>query len=241
MTAVLDVLRQNGIAVLPDGLTMEQAGEIHDYLRGRPCYTKHVKVYSDGVPRSFDEVSAVSDVWCHDMADTIQAPHLWEFALSQIPLMRDYLGALPRLYSLNAFWSKAGPEVPDPAIQAWHRDNDDTRFCAVFLYGTDVIADQYGPHRFRRGTQVGGGQEDGPELAVYGMAGTAFAANTHGMHMGGKPQSGQPRLLLWARFGISDPPESYVWDKLEPAPADLLGERYPADPELREIVKLVAR
>jgi hypothetical protein len=236
----IERLRRDGIAVLPAGLTLGQVVDVRAYLKTRPAYSSHVRVYSDGVARSWHEAAEMFDVWCHAMEDAILAPHVLELALSYVPLMRDYLGQPPLLYSMNAFWSRGGVEPLNPAIQAWHRDNDDTRFCAIFVYGTDVLDDAHGPHRFRAGTHVGGGIEDGPEVVIYGPAGTAFAAHTHGMHMGGKPTA-DIRLLMWARFGVSDPPESYRWDKLEPIDATRLGDRYPTDPRLRDVIKLVVR
>ncbi len=234
---ILDDLHQAGITMLPP-LTPEQITEVRDHLRKTTAYTEHVQAYSDGAARDFDYTAEGTEIWCHAMADVVAAPHFFEFALQQVELARAYLEALPRLYSMNAFWTRPGTRAPVAYLQEWHRDNDDDRFLAFFVYGTDVEEEADGPHEFQIGTHLG--LESGGPLSVLGTAGTAWAADTHGLHRGSKPKRGH-RLLLWARYGVSDPPRAYLQDRLEPVPAEVLGDRYPADPELREIVRLVVR
>jgi hypothetical protein len=57
--------------------------------------------------------------------------------------------------------------------------------------------------------------------------------------MGERPRAGC-RLLLWARWGVSERPVTYDVDELAPVPAALLGDRYPSDPAARAAVRLVA-
>ncbi len=237
LSVILDTLRQAGIALLPP-MAPEQIAEIRDHLRATPAYTEHVQAYSDGAARNFDHTAEGTEIWCHAMSDVVAAPHFFEFALAQVELARAYLEALPRLYSMNAFWTRPGTRAPVAHLQEWHRDNDDDRFLAFFVYGTDVEEEADGPHEYQLGTHHGG--EPGGPISVFGPAGTAWAADTHGLHRGPKPARGH-RLLLWARYGVSDPPRAYLQDRLESVPAGVLGDRYPSDPELREIVRLVVQ
>ena len=236
--SALDVLNRDGIAVLREHLSNRQMLEIRQYLKGSACYGAHVKAQSDGVAHWFHDAREKFEVWCHDMQTIVTCPHVWEFALAQVPLARDYLGTTPRLYSINAFWTRPGVNPPIGYLQGWHRDYDDKKFVAIFIYGSDVMIDQDGPHCFRMGTQ--NGADFGPIKTVFGVAGTAFAADTRGYHMGGKPLRGE-RLLIWSRWGISNPPASYGGDKLSPVSKDLLGDRYPTDPAMQEMVRLVCR
>lgn len=224
-------------------LTPEQAADIADHLRCAPCYPAHVKVHGDGTPRSFDEIRQTHDLWCHDMHDVVLAPHLWELIVSLIPTAEAYLEARPNLYSVNAFWSRPSNDVAWKDLQTYHRDKDDDRFLALFVYGTDVLDINDGPHLFRVGTHLRLDleaeqcfEQEFQPISIYGPAGTAFLADTRGLHMGCKPRRGE-RLLLWARWGVSARPASYSWDKLEPVE---IGDRYHIDPETRELVKLVA-
>ena len=243
----LATLRRDGIVPVYPPLGAGQAAELAAYLRAAPCYPGHVRVYGDGMPRSFAETAVMTDVWCHNMETVVLAPHVWDLAISLLPAAAQYLDAPPRLYSMNAFWARASDAAPRLDLQTWHRDRDDERFLALFVYGTDVLTEADGPHRFMLGSH----DERGPvygdpdvggyfALPVYGRAGTAFLADTRGLHMGVKPTSAEPRLILWARYGVSERPWAYTNDRLEPVDARRLGERYPADAATRELVRLVA-
>lgn len=80
----------------------------------------------------------------------------------------------------------------------------------------------------------------GSTRTVYGPPGTAFLADTRGLHMGERPTTG-PRLLLWARWGVSERPWAYDNDQTVPVDRATLGDRYPNDSRLRELVSLVVR
>jgi len=231
----LKTLRRDGVALLPLGLGPAQAAELAAHLRASPCYPGHVKVYGDGQPRAFEEIRETHDLWCHDMRDVVLAPHLWDLVVSLLPAAEAYLGQPPRLYSVNAFWSRPSGDPAWRDLQTFHRDRDDDRFLALFVYGTDVVEPVDGPHRFVRGSHEGWSEDLEDSVNVYGRAGTAFLADTRGLHMGLKPTRGE-RLLLWARWGVSDPPPSYLWDQLTPVE---VGDRYAIDARTRELVKLV--
>lgn len=239
---MIDDLRRDGIARVYPPLGTAQASEVAAYLRAAPCYPGHVRVYGDGIARSWDETAALTDVWCHDMETVVLAPHLWDMAISLLPTAAQYLDAPPRLYSMNAFWTRASDGPPRSDLQTYHRDHDDDRFLALFVYGTDVLRYPDGPHRFRVGTHLT--DDDDPldptvDREIYGPAGTAFLADTRGLHMGVKPTSPDPRLIIWARWGVSERPWSYGQDRLFPVDRAVLGDRYPADAETRDLVKLV--
>jgi hypothetical protein len=237
--SVVDALRLNGIAPVYSPIDRGQAREIADYLRASPCYVGHVKVYGDGIARSFDDIAAMTDVWCHDMETIVRAPYVWDLMISLLPTAARYLDTItPRLYSMNAFWTRPSDEPVRVDLQSWHRDKDDSRFLALFIYGTDVLNKYDGPHMFKEGTHVG--TDDGTPRPIYGPAGTAFLADTRGLHMGMKPINRAPRLLVWARWGVSERPWSYDQDQLSPVDAALLGDRYPVDSATRDLVRLVA-
>ena len=222
-------LRYDGIVgVAP----MRGTEEMLAYLKTRPTYHGHVKGASVAVHQPGN-----STCWAPE--DVLAAPHFFEFAMSVLPLVKEYLGPHPLLYSVNAFttYPIMGPMNPD--IQAWHRDRDDEKFLALFVYLTDVNLAADGAHLFQRGTQrckANGGEVQ----EVTGAAGTAFLADTSGLHMGIRPAL-YPRTLAWARWCISDPPASYRWDKQQPCSRDVLGARYPTDVVLQDLLRLVVQ
>jgi len=63
-----------------------------------------------------------------------------------IDLIEAYLGCVPTLYSVNAWWSFPAEKPELFYSQYYHRDTDDWRFVTLFIYLTDVGADG-GPHQ----------------------------------------------------------------------------------------------
>lgn len=226
LMSLLPTLQHDGIVRVP-GLSVEQVDVIWDAVRDCPRYAGHVK--REGRPCVGMPIS------CWDMHDLIVAPHFWEWALAFTPLAEVYLGVVPLLYSMNMFESLPSELPPHPGIEVFHRDYDDVRFVALFVYLTDVHLGD-GSHLYQCGTQDGGAATR--ISAICGQRGTAFLADTRGLHRGHRPTSG-PRRMAWARWGVSDPPASYVRDQLRPMPHERLGTRYSADPGLQQRVRLV--
>lgn len=192
-------------------------------------------------------------MFCHTMTDIVVAPHILEGALSLYPLVKEYFQQEPLLYSMNCFWTQpVPPSVPKyKDTHWWHIDGDDDKQLVVFFMGTDIPTKYDGAHLYQRGShrfypnptneRLGYNFEQPPESIVetiIGDAGTIFLTDPRGMHMAPRPLH-RPRMLAWARFGVSDPPISYSWDKLSPVPRSLIRERYPQDPELQKAVHLV--
>lgn len=228
-------LRRDGIVKVP--WRMRQCFSAH--FMDLPCYNAHVKVYATEPPSMPREALAAQHwaAFSHDMSAAVTAPGLLETTLGFYGLARDYFdGEPPLLYSMNAFWTQPASGHYE-MTHGWHRDEDDRRQLVMFVFGTDVLQPHDGGHLYQKGTHRM--LPEGPVETVTGLAGTIFLVDTRGFHMGLRPGGG-PRLLLWARWGVSDPPESYVWDKLAPVPRECVPD-YPDDPALRAAVRLVVR
>jgi hypothetical protein len=125
-----------------------------------------------------------------------------------------YLGCRPTLSSVGLRWSFPSAGAPSE-VQRFHRDPDDWRFLKLFVYLTDV--DEWsGPHVYVRGSHRTGGSirarpydrrriEDrygaSSITPILGREGTAFMADTSGIHMG-MPAQNRPRLLLAAQYSL---------------------------------------
>ncbi len=226
-------LREHGYVVLP-ALRFSELAELNAFLLSRPVFADaHVPQTArnrgaGAVPRA---EAAASECVCVHTDDAILAPHLIERALAMTPVASEYLGCDPAVsYSANVFWTRPGPAGERPDIQAFHRDEDDVRFLAMFVYLTNILTaadgpqDLYGPDDVCR--------------TIYGPAGTVFLADTSRLHRGRKPTE-RERGLAWWRWGVSERPPAGVWDKIEPVPSAALAGRYPADAKLRESIKLL--
>jgi hypothetical protein len=195
------------------------------YLEGRTRYPGHVKGASVAAHQPGNST-------CWSMEDVLTAPRLLEVALALTDDVGRYLGRPPLLYSVNAFttYPISGPLNPD--IQEWHVDKDDVRFVALFVYLTDVLREEDGAHQF----QV----SDGRHMTVLGPAGMAFLADTSHLHRGLRPLQ-KNRTMAWARWCVTDPPASYLWDGQRPSDRAVLGSRYPSDKRLQESIRLVVQ
>lgn len=248
--SVYDVLAQDGIADVP-GLTLAQAQEFMNYLGKCPTWNGHVKAYSLGKPGT-TEPDATS---CWEMEHTILAPHFFERALQLTTVAEVYLGQEPVLYSVNCFTTYPGKAAPRIDLQEFHRDRDDVKFVAMFMLCSNINCKEDGAHQFvigshldmtpnfndvRRVREGDVRPVDGrPVKSVCGPTGTMFLADTWGLHRGIKPMY-KPRSIVWARWGVSDPPATYGLDQLTPIKKELLGARYPTDPRLQRIIRLIA-
>lgn len=229
-------LRKTGFAVLRP-LAPEQILETNLFLLSRQVYVE-AHVPQTARNRGADvrvnrDLASGSECICVHTDDAISAPHLLERALEHLDLASAYLGRDPAIsYSANAFWTRPGTAAIRDDIQAFHVDQDDERFLALFVYLTDVLVEDDGPQDLEG--------PDGVRRTIYGPAGTVFLADTSRSHRGRKPVSGE-RGLAWWRWGISDRPAAGVWDKIQPLPSAALADRYPRDPKLRESIRLLVR
>lgn len=217
------LLPQDGVKQI-ESLTREQAGEILAFLETKPKLQGHI----EGQP------SASQTCW--SMADVLTAPHVLETAIRWTPTAGAYLEAEPLLYSVNAFTMYPSAGLTSRDTQEFHRDKDDTKFLALFVYLTDVLIEEDGAHQYLKGTHRGTNQ--GELETITGPAGTMFLSDGRGFHRGIRPTT-HPRTILWIRWGVSDPPASYKWCGLKPVDRAWVGERYPSDPQIRKQIRLV--
>ena len=240
MSYLGDTLRKDGIVRIPKYCRTYVMRRAREYLATKPVYNSHAKVQSDQIPMPLEDAMIHHPVLCHDMVDVLNAPGILEYALQQVPLVKEYLGDDPVLYSLNAFYTMPIGNQIKGDIQAYHRDADDPKgFLALFLFGTTIDRRDEGAHMYLAGTHLGA--DNGDEREVTGQAGTAFLADPTGLHMGIKPKS-IPRMIFWVRWGRSDRPAAYDGDKLAEygAPHRLQDRSLLNDEGTRRMLRLVA-
>ena len=221
------------------------------YLKKCPAYNGHVLASGDGVPRTLEDALAQTTgtncgYACYSMADTLKGPGLMQELLPMTMLAAEYFGEEPLLYSVNAFWKKSFSDAD------WHFDQDDRKIFVMFMYGSDILVKEDGPHAYVKGSHTWSeeskdwlhtSKQQPASAAVetfYGPAGTCFFTDTRGLHKGHAPKE-TPRLLIWARWGVSDPPHAYIGDKLSPVPCSELPffEIMPLSDRTRNRLKLV--
>lgn len=247
---LLSNLQTNGVVIAPWRFGERELAETIACMDERQVWPAHVACrlkipdYPAG-GKTMREARADGEwsTFAPSMETVVCAPHWLECAISVFPLVKTYFkGDFPRLYSLLCFWTQPG-NVPYVETHDWHRDCDDHKQLGLFMFGTDVLDEGDGFHLYQRGSQNTVGDENLPPdtvAIVKGPAGTMFLEQPFGRHRGERPQN-KPRLFMWARYGVSNPPASYQWSDHKPVSRDLIGDRYPADPEIQETIRLVVR
>ncbi|MEQ8501831.1 MAG: hypothetical protein RIB84_20685 [Sneathiellaceae bacterium] len=265
-TFSVEALARDGYLPLGRLLDLPAVDRLVGFLQERPVYAAHVPVYSDGVPRSIAATRALSDYGSYKLQDVVAAPGLLDLALNEdvVALASAYLGALPYIYSIHAWWTYPGGGAPARTHRI-HRDQDDFRFLSLFVYLTDVQEPADGPTVYYAGShrkallaertvndpdpavraaadRVGrielffpprGGNatrynEALQELlaqqaaTLTGVAGSAFIADTFGLHCG-TPPARQQRLALWIRYGLY---KNWAYKTDRTAPAQLPAADY---------------
>jgi hypothetical protein len=204
-------LERDGIAMLPNLFATSELADVVGFFLNQPVAAPGGGcVARDGLP-------AGATMAAYHLATVVACPWLMT-AINRADILRlasAFLGCKPTLCSIGVRWSFPGSKVPD-ATQAFHRDPDDWRFLKLFVYLTDVVDGESGPHIFvagshntRRPLRAKTYAQEQLEArfgkqnmrAILGARGTTFIADTSGIHAGIAPQRA-PRLLLQAQYSI---------------------------------------
>lgn len=151
--AAVESLRSEGYCRFGRLLDPEGVVAARSFLESRPCYNAHAASMSDNFARRLGAGAEDFHFGSYSLSDIVRAPGLIELANSPLLIgaAEQYLGCVPTLYSLNAWWSFPSSKGPARYSQSFHRDRDDFRFCTLFIYLTDVDS-QTGPHVYVRRT-----------------------------------------------------------------------------------------
>jgi hypothetical protein len=143
------------VGLVPMGrlLSTEKAAETAAYFANLPCYGAHVAAKSDGIARNPNGAAREFPFGSYLLDDIVRAPHILELANRPeiLSVAEAYFGCVPTLYSMNAWWSFPQNDGAERITQMFHRDLDDFKFLALFVYLTDVD-ETNGPHQYVHGS-----------------------------------------------------------------------------------------
>lgn len=225
---LLPTLKNDSIARVP--MSLGNACALRTYLEQFPV---HEGPHIDCDPTNAHPLGTLREKFpmaCYRPDQVARAPGLLDTLNDPrlLDLIEQYMGCVPTLYYLNAWWTFPAKTPERMNVQYFHRDVDDWRFLTLFLYPTDVD-DNSGPHQVIPGShsmegmkKLGGGMDCERSFAVgmgvefsddcqkrighhavsiKGAAGSMFLVNTIALHRGLVPKV-NPRLIVWARFGF---------------------------------------
>jgi hypothetical protein len=153
--SVIDQMHSKGVAKLPVVVPATKVAEARAYFDANPVH-KGPHIFSfDGSYKPIDEARRDYPMVGYRFDQVVRAPHLVDTFNdpSLIDMLEAYLGCVPTLYSLNAWWSFPANRPELLHSQYFHRDIDDWRFVTLFLYLTDVDT-VAGPHQVVQGTHT---------------------------------------------------------------------------------------
>jgi len=208
-TALAD-LEAEGVAVLPPLVPQVEIQRIADYFHENLVVTpdgKLLRVEEMPIGVSAADYSLETVLACPGLLALVNSPRILRIAA-------DYLGCKPTISSLGVRWTfpRGGKAA---RFQRFHRDVDDWRFLKLFIYLSNVDAGS-GPHAFVRGSHATAfgliaktytqleieRRFGGHKIAtVTGPMGTAFMADTLGVHRGERPTT-SPRLILQVQYSL---------------------------------------
>jgi hypothetical protein len=208
--SVVSTLHQQGISRLDNFVNEDKIESILKYLLSQDVLLADKRL----VP--MDQLPPDTRIAVYPLQTLIRNTEVLSL-INAAPVLRiaaDYLGCKPTLSGLGAYWSFPGNE-PAVYTQHFHRDLDDWRFVKLFVYLTDVDHGS-GPHAYvmqshrtaahfrarqysRRAIDSRYGRDK--VHTVLGPRGTAFMADTYGIHAGTVPTHA-PRLVLQAQYSL---------------------------------------
>lgn len=217
--ATAAALRSDGLADLGKLLTEAQCQELRAYFSDKEVVDPYRAENPPFRPHDAARLPACHVAY-HTDKDVIGAPYLLAIANAPriLEALHHYFGCMPVISYLAAWWSYPTDLGPQQA-ENFHRDVDDWSFIKLFVYLTDVGAEN-GPHvyvrtsasstrlskirRFRDDEVLEAFSED--KLAVQtGGAGDAFLENTFGLHKGTQVERGT-RLMFQAVYSLNPLP-----------------------------------
>jgi hypothetical protein len=182
--------------------------DVINYFNDKVVFNAHTAHYSDGILRPISQNE--TKICCHTPEDILRNEVILDVLLDDriVNLAYDYLGCCPTVFSVNSIVylpDKKHVNLNSRATQDFHRDYDDFRSLAFFVYMNDVDTNG-GPHVFKASTHFDVG--DGPEIEMIGKLGDGFVEDAYGLHRG--KQTSKKRWILWFRYGLYANPIYYL-------------------------------
>ena len=153
--AALDDLRSQGFTKLPVTLPANVVADMRAHFDANPVHRgPHIYAF-DGQPKRLDQIRRDYSMAGYNYGQVLGAPHMLDTLNDPrlIDVIEAFMGCVPTLYSLHGWWSFPASRPELIHSQYFHRDIDDYRFLALFLYLTDV-GHAGGPHQVIAGSQT---------------------------------------------------------------------------------------
>jgi hypothetical protein len=202
--SIVHRLREDGWVALGAVMSAEDVAEGRMFFDRQSGYFGQVPAQSDGrlVPyHQFADSTLPERYFSFSPEISLGCPPLRRFLASR--RIRDivdlYVGPEAQIYSVNTFSTKPG--TLKHYVMRWHRDYDDFRCLAIFLYWTDVEAENGATLVVPKSQLLASSATARANVvALTGPGGHAFALEPFAIHAGNEAVR-TSRLTTWVRFG----------------------------------------
>ena len=197
--SLLETIERDGYVVVENFVSQEEVDKIINFTKEIKGYQFHIPNRAFNTTPEFYNENLNWNVCSYKMNHVLTNPTILKLLTRRdiVSLAQDYIGCLPVIGSTGLWWSKyTGEEFHTQKI---HRDLDDFKFLAFFIYLSDVD-DENGPHVYYKNTHKGSHKMD-EKVVVKGKAGTAIFGDTYALHKG-QPLNSGDRLLFMTRYTL---------------------------------------
>ena len=150
---ISNIINENGYFLKKNVLSNFQVSKITGYLKKQKGFYTSDKFINCSKKEYFNKKKPKAVKFFYDQKDLIKFKPIQYLALDKniLSIAQDYLGTLPILENINAWWSVTSLNPDEKAAQFWHFDMDRPSWLKVFIYLTDCNLEN-GPHCFISGT-----------------------------------------------------------------------------------------
>jgi hypothetical protein len=151
----LEAFRTRGLLQLPEGLDPDVVARLRAHLEALPVHVGPHTLDCGHTQMPLADARRQGQMAGYTMDQLLRTPGVIDIfnRPDVVDFVQSYLGCVPTLYSVNGWWSFPASAPESINVQYFHRDSDDWRFCALFVYVTDVDG-LAGPHQVVEGSHT---------------------------------------------------------------------------------------
>ena len=150
---ISNILNKKGYFLYKNALSKYQIYQLKGYLKKQKGFYDSDENSNNLKKEYFNKKNPKGVKFFYDQNDLIKFKLIQDIAFDKkiLSIAQDYLGALPILENINAWWSVPSIKPDKQAAQFWHFDMDRPTWLKVFIYLTDCNIEN-GPHCFISGS-----------------------------------------------------------------------------------------
>lgn len=157
---ILNELNENGYSILKKVIDDDVIKSLRKSIISMPGYYSSDNYLPEMKRREeyFDIKNPKGVRFVYSGSELLENPFIQNLAFDKtiLEIAQSYLGCVPILDIVGAWWSSPGDKPDVTAAQFWHHDMDRPKWIKIFIYLTDCNENN-GPHEFIKGSHKDNG------------------------------------------------------------------------------------